>query len=140
MKKQICSLTSQEGNRQAFFLKWIDQEVRRLVVGLAEKLLELQMQTYLQAGWNQRTATRLGHRNGYYSRQLSTPHGPLCIRVPRRRQGGIRLWSLIATSVVSRMWSESCGMRICWVPVHGVWCSWPSRSSVALSVIKPSAD
>ena len=58
-----------------------------MVGGLAEKLLELQMQAHLRAGWNQRTTTRRGHRNGYYSRQLSTPHGPLCIRVPRCRDG-----------------------------------------------------
>jgi putative transposase len=88
MKKQICSLTSKDGNRQAFFWKWIDQQVRTMVSGLAEKLLELKMQAHLQADWNQRTTARCGHRNGYYSRQLSTPHGQLSIRVPRCRQGG----------------------------------------------------
>jgi len=87
MKKQICSLTSKDSNRQAFFWKWIDQQVRTMVSGLAEKLLELKMQAHLQADWNQRTAARCGHRNGYYSRQLSTPHGQLSIRVPRCRQG-----------------------------------------------------
>lgn len=87
MKKQICSLTSKDGNRQAFFWKWIDQQVRTMVSGLAEKLLELKMQAHLQADWNQRTVARCGHRNGYYSRQLSTPHGQLSIRVPRCRQG-----------------------------------------------------
>jgi transposase-like protein len=89
MKKQICSLTSQYAIRQENFWKWIDQEVRSLVAGLAEKVLQLQMQTHLRAGWNQRTATRYGYRNGYYRRQLSTPHGQLSIRVPRCRQGGI---------------------------------------------------
>lgn len=87
MRKQICSLTHVQANRQETFWKWIDQQVRRLVGGLAEKVLQLQMHNHLQAGWNQRTAARCGHRNGYYSRQLSTPHGQLSIRVPRCRQG-----------------------------------------------------
>jgi putative transposase len=87
MKKQICSLPRKQTDRQETFWKWVDQKVRQLVVSLAEKVLELQMQYHLQAGWNQRTAARCGHRNGYYSRQLSTPHGQLSIRVPRCRRG-----------------------------------------------------
>jgi hypothetical protein len=35
-----------------------------LAIGFAEKVLELQMQAHLRAGWNQRTATRCGHSNG----------------------------------------------------------------------------
>ncbi len=87
MKKQICSSTSQDGNRQEFFWKWIDKQVRTMVASLAEKMLELKMKAHLQADWNQRTATRCGHRNGYYNRRLSTPHGQLSIRVSRCRQG-----------------------------------------------------
>ena len=89
MKKTICSLTSQQAHTQATFWKWIDQQVRQLVVALAEKALQLQMQAHLRAGWNQRTAARRGHRNGCYSRWLSTPHGQLRIRVPRPRQGAL---------------------------------------------------
>lgn len=87
MKKTICSLTSEQAHTQATFWEFVEQHVRQLAAGLAEKVLQLQLQAQLQAGWNQRTARRLGHRNGYYSRQLSTPHGPLRIRVPRPRQG-----------------------------------------------------
>ncbi|NIQ90275.1 MAG: IS256 family transposase [Deltaproteobacteria bacterium] len=88
MKKQICSLTSKDDNKQEYFWKWIDKQVRKMVSSLAEKMLELKMQDHLQADWNQRTAARCGHRNGYYSRHLSTPHGQLSIRVPRCRQRG----------------------------------------------------
>jgi putative transposase len=84
-----CSLTSEDSNRQETFWKWIDQRVRRLVVRLAEEVLQLQLQAHIKAGWNQRTADRSGYRNGYYSRRLTTPHGPLCIRVPRLRQGAL---------------------------------------------------
>ena len=87
MKKTICSLTSKQPDTQATFWKWIDQQVCRLVVSLTENILLLQMQTHLQADWNQRTAARRGYRNGYYSRWLTTPHGRLRIRVPRLRQG-----------------------------------------------------
>ena len=88
MKDLLCSLTSKSTKRQEIFWKWIDQEVRRLVSSLAEKVLQLQMKAHIRAGWNQRTATRCGYRNGYYRRRLSTPHGQLCIKVPRCRQGG----------------------------------------------------
>ncbi|MBN2137894.1 MAG: IS256 family transposase [Sedimentisphaerales bacterium] len=87
MKQPICSLTSEQPHTQETFWKWVDQQVRQLVVALAEKILLLQMEVQLQAGWNKRTATRRGHRNGYYSRCLSTPHGQLRIRVPRLREG-----------------------------------------------------
>jgi putative transposase len=89
MKELLRSLTSEQDNRQESFWKFVDQQVRQLAGDLAEKILELQLQAQLQAGWNQRTATRRGYRNGYYSRCLSTLHGPLRIRVPRPRKGAV---------------------------------------------------
>jgi transposase-like protein len=59
--------------------------VRRLVVELAEEILQLQMDAFLKARWNQRSPNRLGHRNGYYLRGLTTPHGVVNLRVPRCR-------------------------------------------------------
>jgi transposase-like protein len=85
MNNILSSLTYKSEQRQALFWSWIDQAVRRLVVELAEKLLQLQMDAYLQAGWNQRTPNRLGYRNGYYLRGLTTPHGVVNLRVPRCR-------------------------------------------------------
>jgi len=79
------SLPCEVQQRQALFWSWIDQAVQRLVVELAQKLLDLQMDAYLQAGWNQRTAQRVGYRNGYYRRGLTTAHGPVNLRVPRCR-------------------------------------------------------
>ena len=89
MKELLCSLTSEQDNRQETFWKIVDQRVRQLAIGLAERILELQLQSQLQAGWNQRTEARCGYRNGYYSRCLSTPHGQLRIRVPRPRKGAV---------------------------------------------------
>jgi transposase-like protein len=89
MKQTGCSLPSEQTNLQEIFWGWVDQKVRQLAIGLAEQLLELNMRAHIRAGWNQRTATRRGHRNGYYRRQLSTPHGQLNIRVPRCRQGRV---------------------------------------------------
>ena len=89
MKELLRSLTSEQYNRQETFWKFVEQHVRQLAAGLAEKILELQLQTQLQAAWNQRTATRCGYRNGYYSRWLTTPHGQLRVRVPRPRKGTV---------------------------------------------------
>jgi len=89
MKTINCSLTSQDGNRQEVFWRWIDQHVRKLVGSLAEQALGIQLQAHIQAAWNERTIGRCGYRNGYYDRFLSTPHGPLRIRVPRLRRGSL---------------------------------------------------
>ena len=47
------------------------------------------MQFRLQADWNERTAARQGYRNGHYRRGLTTPHGPLSVRIPRCRSAGL---------------------------------------------------
>jgi len=47
MEDLLCSLTSKLEQRQAIFWSWIEQAVRRLVVELAEKLLQLQMDAHL---------------------------------------------------------------------------------------------
>ena len=82
------SLTSKSQERQELFWSWIDRAVREMVAKMAEQMLQLQMDAYLQAGWNQRTPDRLGYRNGYYQRALITPHGPVNLRVPRCRDRG----------------------------------------------------
>ena len=85
MKKPLCSLTSRRANRQSVFWSFVDRQARELAVNMAEKMLQLLLQDHLKAGWNQRSDQRTGYRNGYYRRQLVSPHGPLTIRVPRCR-------------------------------------------------------
>ena len=89
MNELLRSLTSEHGNRQETFWKFVDHNVRQLVADLAQKILELQLHSQLRAAWNQRTVARCGYRNGYYSRWLTTAHGQLRIRVPRPRQGAV---------------------------------------------------
>lgn len=74
-------------SRQEAFWTWIDGMVRRLVGELAERMLELEMEAHLQAGWNQRAEARRGYRNGHYRRRLMTPHGVLQVNIPRCRSG-----------------------------------------------------
>lgn len=89
MNTVVSSLPCQVRQRQALFWSWIDQAVQQLVVDLIQELLRLQMDACLQAGWNQRTAQRVGYRNGYYRRALTTTHGPVNLRVPRCRDRGL---------------------------------------------------
>jgi len=83
----LCVPPSRRQRQEAFW-SWIDGMVRQLVQDLAERALQLQLQAHLQAGWNQRTPTRRGYRNGHYRRGLLSPHGRLTVRIPRCRQGG----------------------------------------------------
>ena len=75
--------------RQEAFWGWVDDRVNQLVQGVVEQTLELEMQFRLQADWNERTAARQGYRNGHYRRRLTTPHGPLSVRIPRCRSAGL---------------------------------------------------
>lgn len=73
--------------RQEVIWAWMDRQVTRLVTDLIEKVLELEMEGYLGAGWNRRSPDRRDYRNGTYRRRLVTPHGPVRLRVPRCRSG-----------------------------------------------------
>jgi transposase-like protein len=67
----------------------VDREVGRLATHLIELALQEQQHLALGADWHQRSPQRLGHRNGYYARRLTSPYGRLCLRVPRTRRGGL---------------------------------------------------
>jgi transposase-like protein len=56
---------------------------------LIELALQEQQHRTLGADWHQRSGQRLGYRNGYYERRLTSPYGRLSIRVPRTRRGGL---------------------------------------------------
>jgi putative transposase len=73
--------------RQEAFWGWIDKHIRQLITHMIEKALQLELQARIHAGWNQRSEKRTDYRNGFYSRRLTCPYGPVCIRVPRTRNG-----------------------------------------------------
>jgi transposase-like protein len=57
---------------------------------LLEGLLEDEVTTHVGADRYERTRGRQGHRNGHYTRDLVTTHGPLPrLRVPRLLEGGV---------------------------------------------------
>jgi len=65
----------------------MDATIRQLAGGLIARVLDMEMEAHLQAGWNQRAKARRGYRNGYYRRKLTTPHGILDVKIPRCRSG-----------------------------------------------------
>ncbi len=87
MNKDV-SVTPSRRQRQETFWAWTDGMVKQLVTGLAEQVLESELEVYLNAGWNHRTQDRCDYRNGHYRRWLTTPHGPVRLKVPRCRSGG----------------------------------------------------
>ena len=82
------SVRYRQRERQETFWAWTDGMVKQLVTGLAEQVLEWQLEVYLNAGWNRRSEDRCDYRNGHYRRWLTTPHGPVRLKVPRCRSGG----------------------------------------------------
>jgi transposase-like protein len=87
-------VTALPRQRQDFFWGWIGRQVQTFVAGLLQQVLQAQQQQALQAAWNQRGSARRGWRNGFYRRGLLTPHGPLQVKIPRCRRGGIDCSSL----------------------------------------------
>src|SRR6266702_4512816 len=60
---------------------------RALLQTVVQEVLEAEMSEALQAEKGERTASRLGHRSGYYDRKLVTPVGVLELRVPQDQAG-----------------------------------------------------
>ncbi len=64
-----------------------DDGFRALLQTVVQEVLEVEMTEALQAEKSERTASRLGHRSGYYDRKLVTRVGVLELRVPQDRMG-----------------------------------------------------
>ena len=75
--------------RQEAFWTWVGQKVQSFVAEVLQQVLETLQQHRIGARWNQRAGQRCGWRNGSYQRSLLTPHGPLKVKIPRCRQGGM---------------------------------------------------
>jgi putative transposase len=52
-----------------------------------QQLIELELAAFLGADWHERTDERLGYRNGYRSRTLTTQVGDLALQIPKLRAG-----------------------------------------------------
>ena len=52
-----------------------------------QHLIELEVAAFLGADRHERTEERLGHRNGYRSRTLTTQVGDLALQIPKLRAG-----------------------------------------------------
>jgi transposase-like protein len=83
------SVTPDAAQRQEAFWSWVYQQVRSFVGSVLERVLLAQQRAQVGAGWNERGPSRIGLRNGFYCRSLLTPHGPLQVKIPRCRQGGL---------------------------------------------------
>lgn len=69
----------------------LKQETLRVVKGLLEGALEVELVEHLRAGRYRRGPLRRGYRNGYYRRSLLTELGWIeRLRVPREREGQFR--------------------------------------------------
>ena len=65
----------------------LEDRVRDAIKGALKQVMEEEMTAQLQAQHRERTERRLGERNGYYGRALTTAAGHTeQIRVPRARE------------------------------------------------------
>jgi putative transposase len=88
MDREVC-VPPAGAQRQEAAWAWIQNAVQELVVNLMQRVLELEQEALLGVAWNERGDARRGHRNGYRPRQLGTRYGPLRVKVPRCRRGGL---------------------------------------------------
>ena len=52
-----------------------------------QRLIQLELAAFLGADWHERTEERLGHRNGYRTRTLTTQVGDIALQIPKLRAG-----------------------------------------------------
>lgn len=76
-------------HRQEVFWSWIGQKVQSFVTEVLHQVLRAEQHQWVGAHWNERQPGRRTWRNGFYSRRLLTPHGPLQVKIPRCRSGGL---------------------------------------------------
>lgn len=87
--KDGCSLSDSPRDRQEAFWTWTHHWLCGCLRQLLELVLKGEQQSRVGAGPNERSDRRTAWRNGYYARQLTTPHGRLSVKVPRCRSGGL---------------------------------------------------
>jgi putative transposase len=84
-----ASVTPSTQQRQEIFWSAVDQHVRQTVADMISTVLQFEQQVHLAAGWNERSPTRRGYRNGTRQRGLTTPQGKVRVTIPRVRHGGL---------------------------------------------------
>src|SRR5512133_3204512 len=73
---------------RALIEKAPDADLLREMTGFAaHRLMELEVQGLTGAGWGEKTAERLVHRNGYRDRGWETRAGTVELRIPKLRKG-----------------------------------------------------
>ena len=72
------------------FWKGIEQDMKQILRGLIEKVMEEEVVVYTGAEWNKKSQERIDYRNGYYYRDLLSKYGGIKIRVPRLRKNRFR--------------------------------------------------
>jgi len=84
MTKSNVAVTREELKRM---LSEDEDFLRPMLRSVVQELLEAEMDECVGAAKGERNETRLGYRNGHYSRGLITRIGKLELRVPQDRQG-----------------------------------------------------
>jgi putative transposase len=89
--KREHAMTKQQGTLERIDWKAVltsdPNGFRALLQTVVQEVLEAEMTEALQAEKGERTPTRLGHRSGYYDRNLVSRVGVLELRVPQDRAG-----------------------------------------------------
>lgn len=92
--------------------------IKKLVEQVLNQVLAVQVTHALQAEPSERTAQRVGYRNGYRDREMQTRIGTLTLRVPRTREGEFspELWERYQRS------EQAFVLALCEMVVMGVSC------------------
>lgn len=69
----------------------VGELIREIVRDGLQRLIQLELAAFRGADWHERTEERLGHRNGYRSRTLTTQVGDIAWQIPKLRTGSFPL-------------------------------------------------
>src|SRR5512132_1105009 len=105
---------------RALIEKAPDADLLREMIGFAaHRLMELEVHGLTGAGWDEKTAERLVHRNGYRDRGWETRAGTVELRIPKLRKGSYfpcfleprRVAEKALTAVIQEAYIEGVSMR-----------------------------
>ncbi len=61
--------------------------LRQMVQFMAQRMMDMDVETLCGAGYDEKSAERLNSRNGYRDRSWETRTGTVALKIPKLRQG-----------------------------------------------------
>jgi transposase-like protein len=98
--------------------------LRQMVQFMAQRLMDMDVESLCGAGYDEKSAERLNSRNGFRERSWETRTGTVALKIPKLRQGSYFPASLSRAAPPRRRWPRSSRRPTCTACPRGPWTIW----------------